>query len=121
MIVDDISSHFQRSEEISLLQTLERKVENSTSLSESYYVKVYSLWNFWTSQGKDLNLTYYQKKKKITISRAKGKKPLSYENSSKACIICSLSTQGYIALFVTDSADKENTTQCFLRRQLVPR
>ena len=62
-----------------------------------------------------------KKKKKITISRAKGKKPLSCENSSKACIICSLSTQGYIALFVTDSADKKYITKRFLRRKLVPR
>lgn len=48
--------------------------------------------------------------KKITISRVEGKKPLSSENSSKAHIICSLNTQGYMALFGTDSADKENTT-----------
>ena len=47
--------------------------------------------------------------------------PLSYENSSKACIICSQSTQGYMALFVPDSADKENITRCVLRKQLVPR
>ena len=62
---DDFWSHLQRSEEISF-QTLEFE-----SVSESYYV--YSLWNFWTSSGKGLNLTWYKAKQNKHNIKREGK------------------------------------------------
>lgn len=41
---------------------IREKLKIGKSLSESY-TNVYSLWNFWTSSGKGLSLTWYKQNK----------------------------------------------------------